>query len=266
MKAGRDSPKRQSLALRMLTSGFAALGILFALAFPLGWLRTVRVSSINMAPTLVPDDRVMVRSYGGEPRPGDVVVYRSPLSDSLLVARVVAVAGETVEMDTDGLLLDGCPVAVPAGARPAAEADDGTCSIESDRCASHPACRTPTCAEGSGIASNHGEAHAAQDSGNRETKAEADAEAETNPLVVTEAVGSHCYFTRTAGAFSSLFFERRGVPADHVFVLNDNRVDERDSRIYGAIPLEAVVGVASFVYYASDESGIRWDRINRRVS
>ncbi|HXC51219.1 MAG TPA: signal peptidase I [Candidatus Limnocylindrales bacterium] len=264
MRSGRDSPKRQSLALQMLTSGFAALGILFALAFPLGWLRTVRVSSINMAPTLVPDDRVMVRSYGGEPRPGDVVVYRSPLGDSLLVARVVAVAGETIEMDTGGLLLDGCPVAVPTGATPAAEVDDGTCSIESDRCASHAGCRTPTCAEGSGVAASRGEAHAAQSED--DAKAETDAEAETNPLVVTEAVGSHCYFTRTAGAFSSLFFERRGVPAGHVFVLNDNRVDERDSRIYGAIPLEAVVGVASFVYYASDESGIRWDRINRRVS
>lgn len=49
-------------------------------------------------------------------------------------------------------------------------------------------------------------------------------------------------------------------------MLGDNRVDERDSRIYGAIPRAAVVGVLSFVYYASDETGIRWDRISRRVS
>lgn len=85
-------------------------------------------------------------------------------------------------------------------------------------------------------------------------------------LVAIEQVGGHRYATRRAGTLTSLHFPRRIVPDGHVFVLNDNRIDERDSRIYGAIPLAAVVGVASFVYYARDESGIRWDRMTRRVS
>lgn len=85
-------------------------------------------------------------------------------------------------------------------------------------------------------------------------------------LTGPEVLGEHHYFTRRADRLDFLHFPERAVPEGYVFVLNDNRIDERDSRIYGAIPLHAVVGVASFVYYASDETGIRWDRMNRRVS
>lgn len=85
-------------------------------------------------------------------------------------------------------------------------------------------------------------------------------------LTGSEVLGDHRYFTRRADRLDFLHFPRRTVPEGYVFVLNDNRIDERDSRIYGAIPLAAVVGVASIVYYASDEKGIRWDRMNRRVS
>lgn len=85
-------------------------------------------------------------------------------------------------------------------------------------------------------------------------------------LTGSEVLGTHRYFTRRADRLDFLYFPVRTVPEGYVFVLNDNRIDERDSRIYGAIPLEAVVGVASIVYYASDEKGIRWDRMNRRVS
>jgi len=259
---GRSTqPRAAALALRMATSGVAAVVLLIAMAFPLGWLKSVRVSSINMVPTLVPDDRVVVLSYGENAARGDVVVYRSPLGDSLLVARIVAIAGETVELREDGLVLDGCPVTVEAAAtdgkppqQPYEENGDeaGTCGIGSEDCsAAHAACRTPSCS---------GDARASA-SGDAALKRR-----DAGELVATEAVGQHCYYTRKAGPIASLLFDRRSVPAGHVFVLNDNRVDERDSRVYGAIPLEAVVGVASFVYYASGESGIRWDRMTRRVS
>lgn len=90
--------------------------------------------------------------------------------------------------------------------------------------------------------------------------------AEEACLSAAEAVGTHRYATRRADRLHFLHFPERTVPEDYVFVLNDNRIDERDSRIYGAIPLHAIVGIASFVYYASDETGIRWDRMNRRIS
>ncbi|NLM21598.1 MAG: signal peptidase I [Peptococcaceae bacterium] len=39
------------------------------------------------------------------------------------------------------------------------------------------------------------------------------------------------------------------VPANHVFVLNDNRLDNNDSRTWGTIPLEKVIGEVMFCYW-----------------
>jgi signal peptidase I len=39
------------------------------------------------------------------------------------------------------------------------------------------------------------------------------------------------------------------VPANHVFVLNDNRLDNNDSRMWGTIPLEEVIGEVMFCYW-----------------
>ena len=223
-------PAPRSLARRLTTNLLAALVVVALLAPPLGLLRTLRVSSINMVPTLALDDHVVVRGYGSNPVRGDVIVYRSPFGDDLLVGRIVAVSGDRVEMTAGGLHLDGHAVADAADAPCPAEPLAGSKAAEHADPASAAACP--------------GE----------------------DGLVSAETLGSHRYFTRNAGGLASLLFPQRTVPDDHVFVLNDNRIDERDSRIYGAIPLDAIVGVASFVYYAFDEMGIRWDRMNRRVS
>ncbi|MFN2378026.1 MAG: signal peptidase I [Candidatus Binatia bacterium] len=90
-------------------------------------------------------------------------------------------------------------------------------------------------------------------------------DADACPLAA-ESIDNRLYYTRRAGGLSGLHFDPREVPEGRVFVLSDNRIDPRDSRIFGAIPHAAIVGVASFVYYAFDESGIRWDRISRPVS
>ncbi len=228
-----QSGARPGLPVRLAVNLSLALVLVAVLLYRNGAIQVLRVSSINMAPTLELEDRVMVRAYGGEPVLGDVVVYRSPFDpEHLQVGRIVGVAGNRVELTEGGLQLDGKPAAVPisgeceedaceAGAAPE---DGGTCA------ASHDACRV------------------------------------AGTLVGAEAVGDRRFFTRRPGSLSRLLFPAVTVPDQHFFVLSDNRVDERDSRIYGAIPHHAVVGVLSFVYYASDETGIRWDRMSRRVS
>lgn len=209
MNALAGSPPKETLPSSILLRSMLAGALVTALVGESGLLHSLRVASVNMAPTLEANDRVLVHRPLGGPDRGDVVAYRSPFSEGeVKVGRVVAVAGDEVEMDGRGLVVGGSP------------ASDG----------STDACVDDACLTGS------------------------------------EVLGDHRYFTRKADRLDFLHFPPRTVPEGYVFVLNDNRIDERDSRIYGAIPLGAVVGVASIVYYASDETGIRWDRMNRRVS
>jgi len=216
--ASRPHKPARGLATNLPTMLLLAAALLLHLR-PVTMLR---VSSINMAPTLALDDRVLVRAWGSTPSHGDVVVYRSPFDDNhLQLGRVVALGGDRIELGEDGLRLDGSPVTASA------------CD-ESAPC---------------GLASGPGHGCLDEDC-----------------LLASESLGHHTFFTRRAGSLTGLMFPPTIVPEGHFFVLSDNRVDERDSRIYGAIPRDAVVGVLSFVYYASDETGIRWDRISRPVS
>jgi len=83
------------------------------------------VPSGSMEPTLVPGDRVVVdmSAYGvrvpftaiellarDRPRPGDVVVFKSPADGTRLIKRVVAVGGQTVELVDGRLRIDGRPI------------------------------------------------------------------------------------------------------------------------------------------------------------
>jgi len=85
-----------------------------------------QVPSGSMQPTLEPGDRVVVdmRAYGlripytdielidnGDPRPGDVVVFKSPADGERLIKRVVAVGGQTVSLMAGHLQVDGKPLA-----------------------------------------------------------------------------------------------------------------------------------------------------------
>jgi signal peptidase I len=51
----------------------------------------------------------------------------------------------------------------------------------------------------------------------------------------------------------------------YLFVLGDNRDNSADSRYRGYVPLEMVRGKRRFIYWSSDESGIRWNRINQVI-
>jgi len=51
------------------------------------------------------------------------------------------------------------------------------------------------------------------------------------------------------------------VPDGQVFVLGDNRLSSVDSRNFGTVPLQDILGRARQVWFSSDSQGVRWDRL-----
>ena len=97
---------------------FLGLMLVFRSAFA-DW---VEVPSGSMNPTVIDGDRVLIdkRAYGvripfttkrvidvGVPQRGDVVVLESPENGITLLKRVIAVPGDTVAMEHEGLIVNG---------------------------------------------------------------------------------------------------------------------------------------------------------------
>jgi signal peptidase I len=79
-------------------------------------VETVRIGSESMAPALRQGDsavldKVSFRFRG--PRRGDVIAFDSPQDGALVVKRVVALAGDTVEIRDAVLVVDGTPADEP---------------------------------------------------------------------------------------------------------------------------------------------------------
>jgi signal peptidase I len=151
--------------------------IVIAVLINLFLAQATRVYGSSMEPNLHTDQRLVVeklsyRLHG--PRRGDVVVVRMPEhGPELLIKRVIALAGETIEIQNGVVHINGQRI--------------------------------------------------------------------EEPYIVRKAYGT---------------FGPTTIPKGHVFVMGDNRGASNDSRVFGAVSLDRVVGRAWVSYWPIDSMGV----------
>lgn len=171
---------RTSVVETLDASIFAALLSLLIITFI---VQAFWIPSGSMEPTLQVDDRILVGKFSyrlGKIERGDVIVFHYPLNPGKdFVKRVVALAGETVELREGVVLIDGAPI---------------------------------------------------------------------EELYPTALAGGDRACTSNYGP--------QKIPGGQLFVLGDNRCNSEDSRFFGFVPLQNVVGKALFVYWPPSRLGI----------
>lgn len=227
--AADEAPAREPWVVDYARSFFPV--ILVVLVIRSFVVEPFRIPSGSMMPTLLAGDFILVNkfAYGlrlpvidtkildiGEPRRGDVVVFRYPRDPSTdYIKRVVGLPGDRIAYRGKVLYVNGRPMPQrPLGAYPGA--------------------------------------------GKRLHMAGAEERLED-----LEGILHRILVRPEAPPFDMEYV----VPPGHYFVMGDNRDNSNDSRIWGAVPEENLVGKAFLVWMSWDSGGggVQWGRIGLRI-
>jgi signal peptidase I len=193
-----------------------------------------KIPSSSMVPTLLVGDFILVNKYTygirlpvlnkkliaiGAPERGDVMVFRFPQDPSLdYIKRVVALPGDRVEYRNKRLVINGTPV-------PVRQVDDYL-SRERMQFSRRFVERL--------------------DGAEHEILLEDDMAGAYAPAPAFPFAGN-CNYNMSGLACT--------VPPGHYFVMGDNRDNSSDSRVWGFVPDENIVGRAFFIWLNLNELG-----------
>ncbi|UCD63635.1 MAG: signal peptidase I [Candidatus Zixiibacteriota bacterium] len=172
----------------------AIIALVAALLLRIFVVSAYRVSSASMEDSLFEGDYIFVNKlaydFDNDPRIGDIIVFKYPNNpEKEYIKRIVAVAGQTVQVADKIVYVDAEVAAIPTHAK----------NIDG------------------------------------------------------RIIPGDLSFRDNFGPYL--------VPWDSYFVLGDNRDDSRDSRFWGEVPRENIIGKAVFIYWswAPDENAPEWE-------
>jgi len=246
----REAEYRSPLPLRLAGRSFMIIAAV--LAFRTFVAEPYRIPSDSMMPTLQDGDRIVVKKYAyslrwpigdrpfyriATPSRGDVIVFRYPPDPrQTYVKRVVGLPGDVVELKNDQVLVNGTP------------AHQVATSAYSDGCYSNMTLYQATtgshkhpvigCASGEPIAI-------------RTTASSCSRLAETHYACRTNLL-------QDAGDSPPVM-----VPEGSYFVVGDNRDNSDDSRTWGPVPEDLILGRAQRVWFSMTGAKDRTIALNR---
>ena len=258
---GHTTPGHRVLAAIALVIG-AVVGGSYKVA-----LEAFKIPSSSMYPTLEIGDHIYVDKLSLRWRPpqrGEIVVFTQPCAQVPFIKRVIALAGDTVEVRCNVVYVNGAPLArelvkqdvtyddydeyhhewIPRSASRYRETHGGNAydtfqNRDAETAPGHDfpsrdKMISPSC---------HGQDFYPQKPGI--------AEQPLGQLVVTKPDAQPCDVQA-----------HYVVPPNALFVMGDNRNNANDSRYWGAVSVDAVIGRAIGVYYSHPPHGdIQWSRI-----
>jgi signal peptidase I len=228
--------------------------------FAIGAFAVLRVSVVqgfavptnSMVPTLDVSDRVFATNRGDVDR-GDIVFFHNPCNpQEEFVKRIIARGGDTVEVR--------CALVYVNGTAIAASPVPGPCTWRNVPCSEYRedyrghhysvygdperAARTA-----------HGEAdrrdfprldlNLAPSCSSRSVEPDAGAIVDVMPTAPSACAQQRHYL----------------VPQGAFFMMGDNRLVSNDSRVWGAVPKDAIIGRAVSIWLASGPDGYDWSRV-----
>ncbi len=91
------------------------------------------------------------------------------------------------------------------------------------------------------------------------------AQPSTTGIQVTETDGNNTWQVFWAKNDRRLPQTDITVPQGHVFVMGDNRAASHDSRFFGTVPLQDVVGKARQVWFSMHKGHVQWERLGKTL-